>query len=220
MSNQTKRGNMSGRNKTQGKPATEPSATTSYAVPAANHASWATITCNATSYEQDIATLRQKFASRSGAVWVKITPVINGTSLLLCMDGKSLYLNAICGKGGTWYYFNDAIGAIPSGATKAKGGAHYSLLQPTGSKSVNFINKVVASVQLNFDGNTTSDEMKRNIWLLVTFTSEACRFTSVCTAMKTYLETMTFALDSVEETVKGWATTTGANADIVIGWQK
>ena len=195
------------------------SGTKGYAVPADDSTDWAVITCSAGTYGGEIATLRGKFANRGGVVWVKITPVINGMSVFLCLDGKSLYVNAIRGQNDVWYYFNDAIGAIPTGSTKAAGGAHYSLLQPKGPKTVNFINKV-CSTMVAWTGNTSTDDIRRSIWLLVTFTSEACRFTSVCTAMTTYLQTMTFDLTSVEDTVKSWSSTTGTNTDIVIPYLK
>jgi hypothetical protein len=74
---------------------------------------------------------------------------------------------------------------------------HYSKLQPNGAKNT-IINKIVFNLQTNYAGNTTNDDIKCAIWLLVTFVSEACRFNSVRDIMVTYLRTGTFVLTSVE----------------------
>lgn len=192
--------------------------TTSVKVPADTSADWTEIDCNPTLYEGTIDTLRGKFAVRSGAKWVKIKPTGTGNSVRLCIDGKSLYVNAIRGLNDLWYYFSDATGSIPAGATKGQKG-HYSQLSDTTKTSAQQINKALAALCL-YQGVDVDPQLRADLCLIVQLVAEPCRFTSVCTAMKTYLEQSYFDLTSTEAIVKNWQSSSLANdPNVIVRWQ-
>lgn len=190
--------------------------TTNHAAPADDAATWIEIDCNPENYKASIKTLRTALAVRTCVKWLKVKPTGTGESVRLCMDAKSLYINAVRGAAKVWYKFTDAEGAVPTGAKDGQDG-HYSHLSAKGKKAQQ-INKTLATLVL-YKGVDVDPQVRADLWTIVQLTAEAARFKSVRSAMRGYLQSGFFDLTSTEKIVKNWQSSTQASdPDVIVLW--
>ncbi len=193
----------------------------SQAPPADAAAGWIEVKCSAGDYRASIDRLRENLKAdrqRGKACWVKVSPSQGAASLFLCLDRRSLYINAVRGKDAVWYKFSDAEGAVPSGCKTGQSG-HYKQLRKPPQTNTQTIDKLIPAIVAAYDGTDVQPGVRTNLWTLVSLVSEAARFKSVCETMHGYVEKGWVKLDSLNAIVNAWeGATKDRSDDIALEW--